>query len=85
MSVDTTILILKTKKGYHVATIQAAENITLYRNKSDVKSYFSNASLVQTLEEAYDIANSLESEHVKLVGYPSEYGIRLYEYNCEIK
>lgn len=82
MSVDTTTLIvLHPDKKYYVACVPAAEN-TQHNDVESIEyhkqSAISNEYVVSTIEEALQCAEACEEKHVDLIGYPSEYGIRVY-------
>jgi len=81
MSVDTTVLILKSPDGFRVQTVGAVENITEYRDAKLVKELFGGNPVFQTLESAMEQAELEEQEHKAMMGFRSEYGIRVFEWN----
>lgn len=90
MSVDTTVAILVTKsqtgnKEYRVRCIQAAENLE-YKERDNlfynyVRSNFAKCPVVYTEDEALDLAEKEEEEHVRLMGFNSEYGTGFFRFN----
>ena len=91
MSVDTTILILVTKKAdgpgveYRVACVQAVENITEYADAAMIKAYFEKVEVLDTLEKAYIQADKEEHLHEASMGFGSEYGTELHEFDNTFK
>lgn len=82
MSVDTTILILKKENNFYVATRGAVENITEHRDEECINDHIATASnasrVTDDLNKALAFAEVCENEHMEIMGYKSEYGIRVF-------
>lgn len=88
MSVDTTVLVFKsgtkaTGFEYRVATVGAVENITEHRDIEIIQRAFSKSDVVASLEAAMELADKEEDNHLKMLGYTSEYGIRVFNWGGE--
>lgn len=82
MSVDTTVLILGKDGKYFVDIVGAVENITDDRDDEAIDIFVKGAEknnyIADTLELAMELAKEAEDRHTDWMGYPSEYGIRVF-------
>ena len=78
MSADATILIAKFGDGYRVDTVSAVENITGFPDIELVQRFYGKKKVHATLDSAFIEAREQEDEYVKMTGFNSEYGTRVF-------